>query len=664
MDKIRNLRPEEIAILQSQDCRAESWDQVLVPLSFDTKYLVNVRFSGTVIIGLFEKEFTLPGGIKKHSGIRNATLHNCFLGNNILIENVHNYIANYRIHDNCYIENVNIMVVEGETTFGNNVQVSVLNETGGREVPIFNRLSAPLAYVIALYRHRPKLIGKLQEMIADYTKKLTSDYGTVGKNVKIINAGTIRNVDLGPYTTIENCTRLENGTINSNEEAPVYIGDSVIAQDFIISSGAVIADAAKIIRCFIGQACHVTHNFSAHDSLLFSNCSFENGEACAIFAGPFTVSMHKSSLLIAGMYSFLNAGSGSNQSNHMYKLGPIHQGIVERGSKTTSDSYILWPARIGAFSLIMGRHHHHSDTSDMPFSYLIEQDDETYLVPGVNLRSVGTIRDAQKWPKRDKRTDPNKQDMINYNLLSPYTIQKMMKAVDILKNLQNLVGETSEIYYYQSTRIKGSSLRNALKLYGMAINKFLGNSLIKRLEGTRFKSLEEVHSQLIPTTEEGEGEWVDLAGLILPKDQLDGLIEDIENQETTSLGFIDLFFHTMHYLYYEMEWTWAYKKIEEYYGIKLDSITADEIIQLVEIWKSSVIELDELLYKDAQKEFSLTSMTGFGVDGSRKEKQEDFETVRGAFEQNPFVTAVKEHIVTKQALGDELIERIKGIHSR
>ena len=47
--------------------------------------------------------------------------------------------------------------------------------------------------------------------------------------------------------------------------------------------------------------------------------------------------------------------------------------------------------------------------------------------------------------------------MINYNLLSPYTIQKMLKAVDILKNLQALVGETSEIYYYQNTRIKGSS---------------------------------------------------------------------------------------------------------------------------------------------------------------------------------------------------------------
>ena len=84
-------------------------------------------------------------------------------------------------------------------------------------------------------------------------------------------------------------------------------------------------------------------------------------------------------------------------------------------------------------------------------------------------------------------------------------------------------------------------------------------------------------------------------------------------------------------------------------------------MRLVELWKSSVIGLDEMLYKDARKEFSLTSMTGFGVDGTRKEKEEDFEVVRGAFEQNPFVTAVKEHISTKRALGDELIGRIEKL---
>ena len=364
---LRHLLSEEIADLEMNGCTADNWENIKVASPFHAEHVCNVHFSGSVALGLFEKEFTLPGGVKKHSGIRNATLHNCKIGDNTLIENVHNYISNYFIGDDCFIQNVNVMYVEGRSSFGNNVEVSVLNETGGREVPIYNGLSASLAYLIALYRHRPALILRLQAMIADFAERQTGNYGFIGNHVKIINTGTVRNTVIADYATVENCTRLDNGTVNSNVNAPVYIGDSVIAEDFIISSGAVVADAAKIIRCFIGQACHVTHNFSAHDSLLFSNCAFENGEACAIFAGPFTVSMHKSSLLIAGMYSFLNAGSGSNQSNHMYKLGPIHQGIVERGSKTTSDSYILWPARVGAFSLVMGRHHHHSDTSDMPF---------------------------------------------------------------------------------------------------------------------------------------------------------------------------------------------------------------------------------------------------------------------------------------------------------
>ncbi|MEG0500523.1 MAG: DUF4954 family protein, partial [Rikenellaceae bacterium] len=298
-------------------------------------------------------------------------------------------------------------------------------------------------YIIALYRYRPLLIEAIKELIGRYTVSITSCRGTISNGVRIINTGTIRNVKIGPMAVVDSASRLENGSINSNESDPVIIGHDTIAEDFIVSSGAQVGDGSSMMRTFVGQGCHLGHQFSSHDSLFFSNCQCENGEACAIFAGPYTVTMHKSSLLISGMFSFLNAGSGSNQSNHMYKLGPIHQGIVERGSKTTSDSYILWPARIGAFSLVMGRHVHHPDTANLPFSYLIENADETYVVPGVNLRSVGTIRDTQKWPKRDKRKDPEKLDFINFNLLSPYTVNKMIKGVEILNDLVRISGATS-----------------------------------------------------------------------------------------------------------------------------------------------------------------------------------------------------------------------------
>ena len=71
-----------------------------------------------------------------------------------------------------------------------------------------------------------------------------------------------------------------------------------------------------------------------------------------------------------------------------------------------------------------------------------------------------------------------------------------------------------------------------------------------------------------------------------------------------------------------------------------------------------MVGLDRMVYDDAGKEFSLSSMTGFGADGSRHEMKQDFEQVRGDFESNPFVMAVLQHIDDKTALGEELINRI------
>lgn len=661
MSNYRKLTEQEIQILKEHSCSAENWADIEVAPDFTPDYVFFTRFSGKVKLGIFEGEFTLAGGMKKHAGLYHTTLHNVTVGNHCCIENVKNYIANYTIGDHVFIENVDIILVDGKSRFGNGVEVAVLNETGGREVMIHDRLSAHQAYIMALYRHRPVLIERMKTIIEKYADENASEMGTIGNHVTIVDSGYIKNVKIGDYCEIEGAGRLKNGSLNSNEQAPVHIGYGVICDDFIISSGSHVEDGTMLTRCFIGQACHLGHNYSASDSLFFSNCQEENGEACAIFAGPFTVTHHKSTLLIAGMFSFMNAGSGSNQSNHMYKLGPIHQGAMERGAKTTSDSYILWPAKVGAFSLVMGRHVNHSDTSNLPFSYLIEQQNDTYLIPGVNLKSVGTIRDAQKWPRRDKRKDSFKLDQINYNLLSPYTIQKMMKGCKILKDLRKVSGETSEMYSYQSTKIKNSSLNNGIGYYETAIHKFLGNSIIKRLEETKFQTNEEIRARLVPDTEIGLGEWVDISGLIAPKSEVEKLINDIETEVLNTVDQIHERFVEMHRNYYTYEWTWAYDKIMSFYHLQSEKITAADVIGIVKQWQESVVGLDKMVYADAKKEFTLSSMTGFGADGSREEKEQDFEQVRGTFESNPFVTEVLNHIQKKTALGNELIERISPL---
>ena len=378
---------------------------------------------------------------------------------------------------------------------------------------------------------------------------------------------------------------------------------------------------------------------------------------------------HKSTLLIAGMFSFMNAGSGSNQSNHMYKLGPIHQGIMERGAKTSSDSYLLWPAKIGAFSLVMGRHVSHLDTSNLPFSYLIEQQSTSYIFPGVNLKSVGTIRDARKWPKRDGRAGPDILDCINYNLLSPFTVQKMFRALDILEGILAASGEVSDVYSYMGAKIRSSSLKNGIRYYNIAINKFLGNSIIKRLEDIGFPAgatKEErnavIRGRLRPDMPAGDGEWVDVSGMIAPKQEVEALLDDIENGAVSDVYRLHSRFEEMHSHYYDYEWTWAYNRIRSFYGIEPSQITVSDVIGIVERWKEAVVGLDRMVYEDARKEFSLFAMTSFGADGDADIRSLDFAEVRGGqFESNPFVMETLDHIKRKTALGDELISRLAKV---
>ena len=635
------MTPNEIESLKGQMCSAADWSTIEVAQDFSPEHVRYARFSGNIRLGSFRKEFSLAGGMCKHSGIYYATLHNVTVGDDCCIENVKNYIANYTIGSGTFIENVDIILADGVSTFGNGVEVSVLNETGGCEVMIYDRLSAQLAYIMAFYRHRPSLLSKLRRMIDRYVDSVKSSVGTIGKDVVIADAGYIKNVRVGDCCKIEGAARLKNGSINSNSRAPVHIGVGVIGDDFIISSGSSVEDGVTFSRCFIGQACKLGHNYSASDSLFFSNCHGENGEACAIFAGPFTVTHHKSTLLIAGMFSFMNAGSGSNQSNHLYKLGPIHHGVMERGSKTASDSYILWPAKVGAFSLVMGRHVCHQDTTDLPFSYLIEQQSTSYIMPGANLKSVGTIRDAKKWPSRDKRKGPDKLDCINFNLLSPYTVRKMLNAVNILKELRRVSGDTSDYYAYQSGRIKSSSLANGLKYYGYAIDKFFGNSLITRIMNAEFSTLDELRDAFVPRSEYGDGEWMDLAGMIAPCKAVDDILADVESGKTAELDVFNRRIVALHDEYYHYEWRWACKAMEEYYGLKLAESSASELSKLICRWRESVVTLDRLLYEDARKEFSLSGMPDF--------------------ESDPFVRSVKEHIEVKSSLADQVLEKLASI---
>ncbi|MEI6677604.1 MAG: DUF4954 family protein [Mariniphaga sp.] len=658
----RKLTNEEIGQLIMQGCFCEDWNMIEVVGDFLPDNIKATKFSGYNRLGRFDEEITLFGGVRMKTGIINAHIHNCTIGNNALISSVKSYIANYKIGERVVIHNLNQLAVENKSSFGNGIRIKVINESGGREIPIYDHLSAHVAYILALYRHRTKAIEVIEKFVANYTEYISDTVGEICSGVHIINCGIMRNVRIGPYALLEGVSKLVNGSINSSAADPVEIGQGVILENFIVCSGSKITDSTLVSNCFVGQGCLLDKHYSAVESIFFANCQGLHGEACSIFAGPYTVSHHKSTLLISGLFSFMNAGSGSNQSNHLYKLGPIHQGIVERGAKTTSDSYILWPSRIGAFSLVIGRHYRHSDTTDFPFSYLIEEKDESRLVPGINLQSIGTIRDSQKWPKRDRRKDPNLLDLINFNLLSPYTIQKMIKGRTILLDLMNSSGETSPFYTYHGMVIKNSALIRGISLYEKAIWKFLGNSMISRLQKKNMNSIQDIADALRKDTPLGSNcRWLDLTGMICPSDAINNLLDTIENGGVHSLEEINTAIRSIHENYYTYEWSWAADAIAQFYGTPVKDFTPKDVIAVTNKWLNAVLDIDHLLYDDARKEFSLIKQTGFGLDGDRAVQQLDFDNVRGEFETHAEVSSIRDHMAKKEALGKDVIAKMERL---
>jgi NDP-sugar pyrophosphorylase family protein len=616
---------------------------------------------GNVKLGKLGGALKTKKGENKTSGLYSCKIDNCEIGNDVLLDNVQ-LVKNYRIMDRVIIEHVHSISVSGSSSFGNGFEIEVLNEGGGRELKIFDRLTAQLAYILVSYRHNPALIDAINGMINDYVANLSSETGSIGTGAEIINTGTISELNIGEHASICGATLLKNGTIVSNPEAPAYVGENVIAKNFIMLSGSKIDGGALVDKSFVGQGVEIGKQFSAENSVFFANSEAFHGEAVSVFAGPYTVTHHKSSLLIAGMYSFYNAGSGTNQSNHMYKLGPVHQGILERGSKTGSFAYLLWPCRIGAFSVVMGKNLASFDTSDFPFSYINVDNERSILTPGMNLFTVGTRRDSEKWPKRDKRKDPLKYDLINFEFLSPYIIQKVFTALDVLQELYDKASKKQETVFYKGIRIKRLMLKSTRKFYEIAVNIFLGNQVIRKLEMIDGAlTMESIKKEFAPDSTAIPEKWLDLSGMIASEQAIQQLLADITSGTLNSLEKILSALEQIHASYEDEAWNWTTRILADRFDLDVKQISSDQLLELVNRWESETIKLDKMILNDAAKEFDNSSKIGFGLDGDEGIRDMDFEAVRGVLDENKFIVGIKEEITQTELKAAELKEKIQGL---
>lgn len=595
MNDYRPLTSEEIEVLKSNDCWAEDWTSVNVSENFKPNFMHRVMLYGEVNIGGFDKNVEVSQGFVKHSGINNATLRNVTIGDDCLIENVGNFINNYTIGDDCYISNISTMETTEGATYGEGNLVSVLNEVGEGNVILFSDQNSQLAAFMVKHFSDKELKEKIRLLIKSDIDTKMPERGQIGNNVKIINTKEITNCVINDFCEVNGASRLSDCTLLGSIHGNVYIGTGVIAENSIIAEGSSVINSVKIQDCFIGETCQLSNGFTASASVFFANSYMSNGEACAAFCGPFTASHHKSSLLIGGMFSFYNAGSATNFSNHAYKMGPMHWGILERGSKTASGAYLLMPATLGTYSVCFGKLMHHPDTRNLPFAYLIADGDKMFLIPGRNITTVGLYRDIKKWPKRDLRAPENRKSIVNFDWLSPFSVGEVLKGKKILENLREVTGDNVSQYLYHEYIIPATSLHKGIKYYDIALRIYMG-AVLKRV-------LKRDPSITPPSTQIGLGDWDDLSGLLLPVSEEERIINDLKDGNIETIQELIERFENIDANYREYQWTWTYKMICDYYGI--NEITLEDANRIHEDYIKARRSWIAEIKKDAEKEFAM-----------------------------------------------------------
>ena len=595
MNDYRPLTSEEIEVLKSNDCWAEDWTSVNVAEDFKPNFMHRVMLYGEVNIGAFNKNVEVSQGFVKHAGINNATLRNVTIGDDCLIENVGNYVNNYTIGDDCYISNISTLETTEGATYGEGNLVSVLNEVGEGNVILFSDLNSQLAAFMVKHFSDKELKEKIRQLIKTDIDNKMPERGQIGNNVKIVNTKEITNCIINDFCEVNGAARLSDCTLLGSAHGNVYIGTGVIAENSIIAEGASVINSVKIQDCYVGEACQLSNGFTASTSVFFANSYMSNGEACAAFCGPFTASHHKSSLLIGGMFSFYNAGSATNFSNHAYKMGPMHWGILERGSKTASGAYLLMPATLGSFSVCFGKLMHHPNTRNLPFAYLIADGDKMFLIPGRNITTVGLYRDIKKWPKRDLREQENRKSIVNFDWLSPFSVGEILKGKKILESLREVTGDNVSQYLYHEYIIPASSLHKGIKYYDIALRIYMG-AVLKRV-------LKRDPAITPPATQVGTSDWDDLSGLLLPVSEEERIVNDLKEGNIESIQQLIERFEEIDTNYRQYQWAWTYKMICDYYGIP--EITLEDANRIHEDYIKARRSWIAEIKKDAEKEFAM-----------------------------------------------------------
>jgi len=307
----------------------------------------------------------------------------------------------------------------------------------------------------------------------------------------------------------------------------------------------------------------------------------------------------------------------------------------------------MWPCRVGPFSLVLGKHTRTFDTRDFPFSHIeAKTGGKCEMVPGLYLSTVGTVRDGQKWPARDRRTAPVRRDLIDFDVFSPLTVGRMLRGTARLQELLKTTDRSVKVVTIEGAEVRRVLLRTGIKYYKAGIEMYLQERLVSRVEGARHvENQHPPYGSLAVDSQAVFSElWIDLAGQLMPEKRFDTLCKQTETGRIGSVAELQSALTEIHSGYEEDEWAWTVWAYQQHFGQDVIHMTADDLKSAAESWRDVRTKFLKLILNDAGKEYESITQTGFGINPKESQREADFTGVRGTYQQNKFVQQIKQEI--------------------
>lgn len=612
---LRDLTKGEIATLEAQGCDSSAWDSIRVSEGFTPEGYKKVFFSGECIL-----EAQDP---KRGEAVSETRLHNCIIESGVELRDIPEGIHNYRIASGVRILRVSRLYYNELENCGEGTPIHLLDETGSHSLPALSELTPLSAYLLLFARHSPRLINSLGGLASKTLEEThTGCRGYIAGRCRIEDCGDIYNLQVSPSAdevVIARVPSLRKATLHSG----VHIEDGALLEEVVVQEGSSINSYTTLNHCFIGRNSSLRNGFSGEHCFISDHCDLACGEAVASVLGPHTVSHHRSTLLVGSCISFFNAGSGTNQSNHHYRLGPMHFGIAERGCKSASDAYILWPACIGAYSKVVGRITSQPFVHDFPCSTLTQEGNATRLDPGNLLRGIGLYRDVWKWEQRGRTLQEKKGNNtpgICYKFLNDALVSSLVRGY---KRLQEELKRhpDAERHILEGCYLSHEALKAGIESYRTTLLQYL----VKRIsEGANLDFVDGSHTD--------EDRYHDCWGFVVRQSDIEVFFEKIQQGEISDLRGLELFFKA------------KCNKSSETLFLSVIALLSESKIASLSVLNTLLEEARErvpLLLKaakrDAEKELSPRRTTAFGIFASTSEEvKEEIRLSRERHLHSPF----------------------------